>query len=113
MPALPERCPLQGSGAAARFELLVAANRRQAALMLGVSLRNCVMPKPSQPPPSSTEADEDLVWGDLFGFARPPRPNPAPIEDTPTRAPPSRRQQPNAPKKPRTKRVPPSGAESR
>src|SRR4051812_7414588 len=108
-----ERCPPRGSGAAARSELLLVPNPLPQAALSGVSLRNCVMPKPSQPPRSPTEADQDPVWGDLFGFVRPPRPNPAPIEDAPTPAPPSPRQQPKRPKKPRTKRVPPSGGRSR
>jgi hypothetical protein len=70
------------------------------------------MPKPSQPPPSPSKGDEDPVWGDLFGFVGRPPPNPAPMTETPTSAPPSPRQQPNTPRKPSTKRVPPGRAGS-
>jgi len=70
------------------------------------------MPKPSTPPPSPSQGDEDPVWGDLFGFMR-PAPNPSPAADTPTSAPPPQRKQPNTPRKPRTKRAPPDGAGNR
>jgi len=69
------------------------------------------MPKPSQPSPLPLECDEDPVWGDLFGFVSRTPPNPAPTADTPTPAPSlQRRQQPNTPRKPSTKRPPPGRA---
>jgi hypothetical protein len=69
------------------------------------------MPKP---PPSPSEGDEDPIWGDLFGgFMRPPAPNPSPATRTPASAPPPQRKQPNKPRKPGTKGVPPVGAGNR
>src|SRR4051794_17513610 len=76
MPAVPKRWPPQGSGAAARSELLLAANPNATKRRLQWVSRNCFMPKPSQPPPSPIETDEDLVWGDLFGFVLSPPENP-------------------------------------
>jgi hypothetical protein len=70
------------------------------------------MPKRSQLPPSPSEGDEDPVWGDLFGFVRRPLPNPAPMADTPMSAPRPQQRQPNTPRKPTTKRVPPGRAGS-
>src|SRR4051812_30268843 len=87
----------------------LAAERRYS----GYHLRNRVMPKRSQPRPSPTEAEEEPVWGDLFGFVHRPPPNPTPIGDTPTSPPPSKRQQPKTPRKPSTKRGPPGGGASR
>ncbi len=68
------------------------------------------MSKPSKPPPVPPKGGEDPVWGDLFGFVGRPPPNPAPMADTPTSAPPPQRQQPKTPRKASSKRVPPGRA---